>query len=390
MKFRRSSQLAAFLILTSTGSALLSAAQVATPTTVVPQTTATPQSGLAETPKELPVTKAFEGTLADGISRVRELARRDDLTAAREVADALLAPRGIARTRLEWWNEGGDFVRALLDSTSSWTEPLGWNGRPESERARVRIERGLISLAPQERQDAERDFGRALALAPAGELREMAAYDLALLPLLTGEEWRTQIPELGGPPPAPQAPTAQGAPAEVPPDPLAQAKAAYLEARVRFIERLKLDWRDADTRANVELIQRRLRELAAIEQQREDQQQQQQDQQQEGDEQDQQDQNSESQDQQDQSDPQQPEENEQDSEAGEDEQQPEEQSEGDESEDQSQNEGEEPQAAEPQEVHLSQEELQRLLNRLAEHEKEAEALRELRNQRGSKGVDKDW
>jgi len=329
--------------------------------------------------------------LAPGILQVREFAEQGDVTAARVLADMLIAPRGVAGLRLAWWNEGGAFVRGLLDATSSWTEPLGWNGRPFAERARISLERGLVSLAPEERGMAERDFGRALALAPAGELRAHASYDLALLPLLEGEDWRAQIPELGGTPPQP-VPGAAPVPEEEPPDPLEMARGAYLEARARFIERLKLDWRDADTQANVELIQRRLRELDQIEQQREEQQQEQ-DQQHEGEENQDQEQDSDQQDQEDQQDPedgeQEPQDGE-DGEDGEDQQEPEQPPEGDESQEESQDQQNEPQDAEPQEVHLSQEELQRLLNRLAEHEKEAEALKELRHQRGSKGVDKDW
>jgi len=223
---------------------------------------------------------AFVGSLAVGIAQVRELAEASEVVPARELADSLLAPRGVARRRLAWLSDGGPFVRGVLDGTQAWTEPLGWNGRPEAERARVRIERGLISLAPEERTEAERDFGRALALAPAGELRLAASYDLALLPLLTGEEWRALIPELGGPQPAPPTPAVPGAPPveeEEAPDPLEEAKRAYTQARAGFIERLKLDWKDADTRANVELIQRRLRELDEIERQREEQEQEEQD-----------------------------------------------------------------------------------------------------------------
>lgn len=363
------------------------AAQAPVPTDASP----TPDAAqTAELVAKIPVRELRDGTLADGIITLRRLAESGEVQAARVSADILLAPRGVASMRLAWWNEGGEFVRALLDATGSLTEPLGWNGRPESERAQVLIERGLVSLAPEERPMAEHDFGRALAVAPSGELRAAAAYDLALLPLLEGEEWRAQIPELGGTPP-PAAPPANGAAPEEPPDPLERAKAAYLEARARFIERLKLDWRDADTRANVELIQRRLRELAEIEQQREEQQQQQeqQDQQQDGEEnQDQQDQDSEQQDEQ-----QQPEDGEQepqDGEQGDEQEEPDEPQDGEESPEESEGEEQREQQAEPQEVHLSQEELQRLLNRLAEHEKQAEALREMQRERGSRGVDKDW
>ena len=366
-------------------------------TLVAAQAVAPPAEPAAAVAAETPAPRAaFTGSLVEGIARVRELAEGGDLPAARSLADRLLAPRGVGQWRLDAWNDGGAFVRGVLDGTSAWTEPLGWNGRPEVERAHVRIERGLVSLAPDERKSAERDFGRALALAPAGPLREAASYDLALLPLLAGEEWRMQIPELGGAPPTamPPVPGAQPAPEDEAPDPLEEAKRAYGEARKRFIARLKLDWRDANTRANVELIQRRLHELDEIEREREEQQQDQdqqdqdqQDEQEDGEPGDQQDEQSEdqqdeqSQDGEDQEEP----EEAQDSEDPEDPEDPEDGKEGQDQEDQT----DQPQA-EPKEVHLSQEELQRLLNRLAEHEKEAEALREARYRRGSRGVDKDW
>jgi hypothetical protein len=386
MKRLRCGALAIAALCATIGATTISAAQA--------PTAPTPSAGLQADEPTAPalndeqlarIAAVQDRDLAAGIVQVREFAEEGDLFAARVLADVLIAPRGVASWRLAWWNEGGAFVRGLLDATSSWTEPLGWNGRPAAERARVSLERGLVSLAPQERAMAELDFGRALALAPAGELRTHASYDLALLPLLEGEDWRARIPELGGTPPQP-VPGAAPVPEEEQPDPLEMARGAYLEARARFIERLKLDWRDADTRANVELIQRRLRELDELEQQREEQQQEQ-EQQQDGEENQDQEQNS---DQQDQQEPEDGEQEPQDGEDGEEQEQPDEHPEGDESEQDSEGQENEPQDAEPQEVHLSQEELQRLLNRLAEHEKEAEALRELRHQRGSKGVDKDW
>jgi len=51
-------------------------------------------------------------------------------------------------------------------------------------------------------------------------------------------------------------------------------------AKEHLVERLRADWRDEDTRANLEWIQRRLAELEEIERQREEQQQEQQDQEQ--------------------------------------------------------------------------------------------------------------
>lgn len=343
---------------------------------------------------------AYDGSFEDGLSTLRALAAAGDPAAARAFADRLLAPRGVGRARLALWNEGGDWTRAALDATAPITERLGWNGRPDVLRARVRLERGLVSLDPEDRAEAERDFGRALALAPAGPLRLAASYDLALLPLLDAEDWRAKIPEFGGPDPnaAPAIPgvtSTPGAPqdAEDEPDPLEEARRAYEEALDRFVDRLRLDWRDADTRANVEWIQRRLDELDELERQREEQeqeQQEQQDQQQDGEQQDQQDGEPQDEQEQEPQDEQQDGEQEQQSEQEPDEE-PDEPEDGDEQDTEQDSEEREARSeAEPREVHLSEEEMQRLLNRLEEHEREAERLREMRRQRGSNRVDRDW
>jgi hypothetical protein len=140
----------------------------------------------------------------------------------------------------------------------------------ESERAAPASEGGLLQAAGA--------FDSARALAGPGRLRLDATYDLAGSVLLHAERWRSEIPEVaqaaGTPPPPPPPPPPAGATGteEGPPDPLVEARAAYLEARARLIERLRADWRDADTRANLELVQRRLAELDELERQREEQQ----------------------------------------------------------------------------------------------------------------------
>ncbi len=349
---------------------------------------------------------AYDGSFEDGLATLRALAAAREPAEARAFADRLLAPRGVGRARLALWNQGGDGTRAALDATAPLTELLGWNGRPAVLRARVRLERGLASLDPEQRPEAERDFGRALALAPAGPVRLAAAYDLALVALLDAEDQRAEIPEFGGPDPnaAPAIPGVTSTPAapqgaEDEPDPLEEARRAYEEALERFVDRLRLDWRDADTRANVEWCQRRLDELDELERQREEQEQEQQQQdqqdqqqdQQDGEQQDRQDQQDQEEQQQDESSDQQDESSSEDEREGEEESEPEGEDEPREEDAEDQDaEQDAPQDAEPREVHLSEEEMQRLLNRLAEHEREAERLREMRRQRGSNQVDRDW
>src|SRR5690606_24191728 len=123
------------------------------------------------------------------------------------------------------------------------------------------------------REQACLAFESARLLAGPGALRLDATYDLGSLFLAAGEEQRAKLPEISGqpaqPPPPPPVAAPGGAAPQAPPDPLQLARAAYLAARERLVERLRMDWRDPDTQANVELVQRRLRELDEIERQRE-------------------------------------------------------------------------------------------------------------------------
>ncbi len=166
-------------------------------------------------------------------------------------------------------------------------------GLSEGERARAHFALGVIAatraLASEERAEVEaaRETARAAlsaarALAGPGALRDDAIFDLGALDLFQAEAVRATIPELGGQPaggalsvPPPPAGAPGAAPAE-PPDPLQEARGLYRAARGWFLERLRLEWSDEDTRANLELIQRRLRELDEIEKKREEQKQEQQ------------------------------------------------------------------------------------------------------------------
>ncbi|HEX6885563.1 MAG TPA: VWA domain-containing protein [Planctomycetota bacterium] len=174
-------------------------------------------------------------------------------------------------------------ARAVLDQAG----PLAL---PERDLARAHFALGLVQATralehPEAgepaRAEARAAFAAARALAGPGELRNDATYDLGALELLRAEEVRATLPELGGNPAPPAAlPGAPGPDAGPPADPLEEARALYQAARGWLVERLRLDWRDEDTRANLELVQRRLKELDQIEQQREQQEQEQQQEQQ--------------------------------------------------------------------------------------------------------------
>ena len=203
------------------------------------------------------------GSFVDELEQVQRLARAGEVDAALTHAEALLAPTEFARWRAELDDEG--LAARAVDSVDGAWELLGWNGWPREARAEVHHARGTALLEAERREESEAAFQTARALFPGGELSQDATYDLGVAALLEGEVWRAQIPELGG-----QAPTA-ASPDEEPPDPLEIARGHYERARAALVERLRLDWRDADTRANTELVQRRLRELDEIERAREEQ-----------------------------------------------------------------------------------------------------------------------
>jgi hypothetical protein len=146
----------------------------------------------------------------------------------------------------------------------------------EHDRARVAFALGVArstAPVPEELLAAVPAFESARALAGPGSLRHDATYDLGSVHLLEGERHYRSLPEVGGaaPQPAPMqaAPPAPGAAPEEPEDPLARAREEYLLAKGYLIERLRSDWSDADTRADLELVQRRLKALDAIERERE-------------------------------------------------------------------------------------------------------------------------
>lgn len=357
----------------------------------------------------------YRGTFAEGAAELERLALAGDTEEALAVSDALLVPGPLSalRSKVEKATHGLSELALAKAAT-----PLEWAGVPRDEsnaRAEVHYARGLVYAQRAELEPSMDSFELARVLAGPGETRLDAVYNQGTLDLLAGEGWREQIPEIAGNAGQPAAAGAQALPgqpgqapgAESEPDPLEMARAAYLSARTRLVERLTGDWRDADARANVELVMRRLAELDEIEREREKQEQEQeQNEDQDSDEnseeqdQDQQDESQEK-DQQEQSESESESESENESEE---EQSEEQESEGeepqeDEPEEPEEQEGEEQpsedeaeQAAkpEPQEVHLTEEEAKRLLERLEKLDEEGE-LKRLRF-KGSRRVPvkRDW
>ena len=271
--------------------------------------------------------------------------------------------------------------------------PISLPARPNEESAMREdgAENSILEAAPA--------FDSARALAGPTELRLFATYDLGGVFLLEGERLRQTLPEIananGGPPNSPAMPAPVGGmPAGS--DPLERARASYHTAKEHLLERLRADWRDEDTRANLELIQRRLAELDRIEEERK---QEQEEQEQEQDEEGEDGEGEEGEDQ----------ESDEDSEGEDSEEDPsesdsegnpeQEQPQGGPPEEQETQETEPPEeggeaqpadASQPQERLLTREEVMRLLDRLAELEDEREELEASLRQSERIPVPRDW
>jgi len=235
-----------------------------------------------DAPATVPV-EPWDRSFADGLGEVRRLAEDGQTDAAVVVAERLVASNGFSRRVDDGLARGGWRAQSAraLGSIADTLDLLGPPGaiRAEAHFARAVALRTAADRAPEgEERDVRRDqahlaFESARLLAGPSELRLDATYDQGSLALARAEELRATIPEISGKPPAPPPPpvaTAPGAQPTTPPDPVQLARAAYLAARERLVERLRMSWRDADTQANVELIQRRLRELDQIEKKREE------------------------------------------------------------------------------------------------------------------------
>lgn len=174
------------------------------------------------------------------------------------------APLAQGLQRVEQLALGGQKAEALAQAQQLLA------GRGARECAAIEYARGVVHAGASEREPAAAAFQRTRADG-AGELRLAAMYNLGSLALEQAEEWFKKLPEVSGKPAAAQP---QGQPPG--PDALQEAKQGYLAARERFVERLRAQWNDADTRADVELVQRRLKRLEEIEKQRKEEQQKQQ------------------------------------------------------------------------------------------------------------------
>jgi hypothetical protein len=143
----------------------------------------------------------------------------------------------------------------------------------EPLRAEFRFAEGVVHANAGAPGAAVASFLSARALAGPGELRDAATYDQGTAELLVAEALREEAFQARMDPGA--AGASGGAAAQ---DPFARPRAGYLAAKQTLLERLRAGGEaTADTRANLELIQRRLRELDELQQQQEQQEQQQQD-----------------------------------------------------------------------------------------------------------------
>lgn len=280
---------------------------------------------------------------------------------------------------------------AAQEAASDLTASVEFNAAPGPARAEAWFTIGVAQHRAEAPQAALDAFLSARDLAGGGRTRLGAMYNLGTILLEQAELVRATIPELAGNA-QPAAPHAAGAPDEEAPDPLELARAAYLGARGALLDRLRTEPEAGDTRANLELIVRRLRELDDIEQQREEQEQEQEQQEDSEDQESEDSEDSEGEDSEDQeseesedqeSEPQ-DEEQEEDSE---DEQPPEEEQQDEDSEGESE---EQPSPEEGEEELMTSEEIQRLMDRLREIEEQARAVQAMLRRREHVPVEKDW
>lgn len=195
-----------------------------------------------------PAPEPFAGTLLEGREKLQALTEAAEHEAASALANSVLA-------KPDW--------------------PLA----PERERAEFHFAQAVAYGAALNYPEAAQAAHAARGLSGSSELGLASAYNAGTFRLLRAEELRREVPEIREKlklPPA--APPATGAPQNAPPgtetasDPIASARSAYLAARADLLERWRAEPAHLDTRANLELVVRRLRELDEIERQREEQQ----------------------------------------------------------------------------------------------------------------------
>jgi hypothetical protein len=232
-----------------------------------------PAAPPAEPAPEAPAFEPYDKSLAEGLDEVRGLSGEKKFDEAYVLCNRLLAP-----TRFDAWRERqraeAGWMRRVVAATTPAFDWLGVSGLSPEERAAVHYAEGVVASTARDHAHAEPVFQSARSLAGPGDLRLASIYNLGVNALLDGEVERAKIPELQGgqaaPPASPAAaPGSPGAPP--PPDPLDLARAAYVRAKTHLVERVRAHWDDADTRANIELVQRRLKELDEIQKKREEQ-----------------------------------------------------------------------------------------------------------------------
>lgn len=351
----------------------------------------------------------FEGSALEGLGEMIQHATTGDLGSAERIAEELLAREPVA---------GEDSLDAEL-----------WYAL------------GVIRHRAGRPLSAARAFQAAMGPAGPGELRLDAAYDAGVMYLLDAEAAYELIPEVAeqnpsappGPMALPNLPPLPGAPAvtgtdptadeEPQEDPIEAARRKYRRSKSALVERLRMDASDEDTRANLEWIARRLAELREIEEQREEQEPQEgepsdeENQDEEGGSDEEQEEEGESEESEEQDEESGEKSEPEEGEDGEEEQQQEseespedseepaedetpterdedEQTALDESQQPTENEeaeaAPEPDPEEVQEVELSPQEIQRLLERLEDVEDKGERLRELLRKWRRVPVEKDW
>lgn len=207
-----------------------------------------PQAAQSDAPAAKPLPEVAD--LDDGLRRMQELCAAKQYADARAIGDALLAPNRAQLARSEW-EERHAWTRGVFAFCEPLLDLAGAGGLTAPERAEVRYAQGVVAGESGDLKAAEADFDTALALAGPGSLRLDAGYDRGAVALAAVEKVRL---ETTGAPAKPQA-AREG-------DPLAALEQMYLHAKDLLVQRLRADWHDADTRANLELIQRRLREIA--------------------------------------------------------------------------------------------------------------------------------
>lgn len=302
------------------------------------------------------------------------------------LADRVLGPSGVRKAS-----------RLAAGMGLAEPAPMGRTEKVDDTlEARLRWTLGAARAREGAVETAETDF-QAVRGSGDSQMRQHGMYGLGWIDLDLAEQIFDTIPEVKGasnnamsPGFQPPAPTGEdGA------DPLPLARKAYEAALEHYLERLQADWRDADTRANVEWIQRRLREIEKIEQERTQDEgtDRSQDDPQEQDKQEQDEQSESSGDQGAPSDEEQEEEPQDSSEESEEDQEGDQQdseSENEEEASEQEEESEGEQEGEPQELHLTDEQMKRLLETLMQHNKEGEELREVMQSQGRQSTDRDW